>query len=301
MPTARTRAVVLALAVTVALLLGAGPSAEAEPSGGADRLPKPSAVTSFWSGTIQPGATKTWHWNNAPAQRIYQVGLSPAGATTTKTCQFEVVKNWYETTYPGEREFYWRIQNVGGLACGTTVLLTAVVADATTALGTIAPGSSVTIDRPFQHLGDRLDLFGLTASGATASTDCRVRVESALESFEPEPEWAITVRNDGSAACAATLLSGTTVQPAFASLKLGQLDPGSAVNVVWNNANPLSAAHVVNPAVGEYNQCAVQVTRLYYRQRLNRGGATERELVFRIERTDGGPTCSVFADLAMTT
>ena len=39
----------------------------------------------FYSGTVAAGGTRTYHWNNVPTGASYTVGLTPKGASTTRT------------------------------------------------------------------------------------------------------------------------------------------------------------------------------------------------------------------------
>ncbi|WP_224369842.1 hypothetical protein [Hyalangium versicolor] len=87
-----------------------------------------SANSSWSTGSLSPGASGTWVWNNAnPLDRVYAAGLSPAGASTVTPCQLEVTKTYYQqkinTDGTAEREFYLTVENVGSLTCSGTILL----------------------------------------------------------------------------------------------------------------------------------------------------------------------------------
>ena len=309
MPVSPSRVVSLALGavVTASLLLGTGGGVGAEPLPGTDRSATPSAaVTSLWSGTVQPGGTRTWHWNNAPVGRIYQVGLSPSGATTTTTCRFEVVKSWYETTHLGEREFYWRIENVGSLACGTHVVLTAVVADDDAHLGWLDPGHTYVTGTIDPSDDGKVSLIGASATGATRAADCRMRVSRlTYHSYQYRAERRThiisRITNDATIGCDLTRLEGE--RPVAAQFSLGAFAIDQVKGFVWNNANPVMSAFVLEiqgtSRVG--SECLFEVTRQYYRQRLN-DGSPERELVFFVRRTDDlgtGGTCGANALLGV--
>lgn len=74
----------------------------------ADGVGIQSLTTSFFTGTVSPGVTQTWKWNNAPSGLSYVVGLSPKGASTTQDCLFEVTRSWNQDNFGGEREFLVR-------------------------------------------------------------------------------------------------------------------------------------------------------------------------------------------------
>ena len=88
-----------------------------------------TTANSSWStGSMSPGASGTWVWNNAnPLDRVYAPGLSPAGAVGSTPCQLEVTKSYYQqvinTDGTTERKFYLTVQNTGTLTCSGTVLL----------------------------------------------------------------------------------------------------------------------------------------------------------------------------------
>lgn len=84
--------------------------------------------SSWSSGTLAPGASSSWVWNNAnPLDRVYVPGLVPAGASTTTPCQLEVTRTGYQqfinASGTTERKFNLTITNVGALSCSGTFLL----------------------------------------------------------------------------------------------------------------------------------------------------------------------------------
>ena len=84
----------------------------------------PAHATLDWSGysgTMAPGASMTRKWNNSRTNAVYQVGLSPVGASTSADCEFEVTNQWYDRLNSGEREFFYTIKNIGSISCGTNI------------------------------------------------------------------------------------------------------------------------------------------------------------------------------------
>jgi hypothetical protein len=87
-----------------------------------------NAVSSWSTGTINPGASKGWVWNNAnPLTRVYGPGLSPTGASGSTPCQLQVSPTSYQqfinSDLSVERKFFLTVKNIGSLACSGTVLL----------------------------------------------------------------------------------------------------------------------------------------------------------------------------------
>jgi hypothetical protein len=99
-------------------------------------------ASSWYSGSVAPGATQHWYWNNSSLTGAYKVGLSPIGASTTGPCQFEVTRAWDVQQYGGEREFHFNIKNTGGITCGTNILLGWQERASTWATGGIEVGAS---------------------------------------------------------------------------------------------------------------------------------------------------------------
>jgi hypothetical protein len=100
-----------------------------------------NAFTSWSSGGVNPGASQGWTWNNAnPLNASHLVGLSPTGATSTATCQFEVTRSWYSRQPSGERRFHFTIRNVGTIACVATILLASTTTSTSWSNGSLAPG-----------------------------------------------------------------------------------------------------------------------------------------------------------------
>ncbi|GLZ81562.1 hypothetical protein Afil01_63690 [Actinorhabdospora filicis] len=91
------------------------------------RLANATTSTSWSTGALSPGASGTWHWNNAnPLTAVYLPGLSPQGASGLQSCDLEITAEWYLqrlNSGTAEREFYLTVKNVGSLACTGTVLL----------------------------------------------------------------------------------------------------------------------------------------------------------------------------------
>lgn len=68
------------------------------------------------TGTLNPGQSRAWLWNNArSAQNIYLVGVYPA-QVEDGACAIEV-STQYRTQPNGENEFIYRAKNVGDVAC----------------------------------------------------------------------------------------------------------------------------------------------------------------------------------------
>jgi hypothetical protein len=184
------------------------------------------AASSWSTGTVSPGGTQGWTWNNAnPLTAAHFVNVSPTGATGTSTCEFEVTRSWYGQQPGGERRFYFYLKNVGTIACGGTVLLaTNVDANSSWATGTIPPGGAVAWFWNNANPLDRVYVPGVSPLGATSTTSCELEmlpsfyVEMLNADHTTQRRYYIGVKNAGTISCSGTVL-------------LNYLDP-------WNT-NPL--------------------------------------------------------------
>lgn len=281
-----------ALALVVAAGAFTAPVASAAPAVG-----DVQAQAAFYSGTIAAGGTQTWHWNNAnPHTTSYVVGLSPKGASTTADCQFEVTRTWYAQQYGGEREFWWTIKNVGGIACATDINLYALPKTSSWSTGGVNPGQSKTYHWNNANPANSTYVVGFAPNGATNSAACQFETtrEWYVEQPGGEREFYFTVRNAGSIACTADiLLSAKTTNTSFST---GYVAAGASAGKTWNNANPLTAAYIVGFSSVTPN-CQFEVTRSWYAQRINATGSTEREFRHTI-RNAGAVGCSATEYLA---
>jgi hypothetical protein len=83
-------------------------------------------------GVLSPGQSVTPHWNNAHTdQSVYVVGVLPQ--LTTGTCAMEVNTS-YRTQPSGENEFYYRVTNVGSVACSAQLRHVSLPVDQTFSL-----------------------------------------------------------------------------------------------------------------------------------------------------------------------
>lgn len=87
-----------------------------------------TARTSWSTGTLSPGSTITWWWNNAnPHNRVYVPGVSPLGATSSTPCELELLPTSYReemnADHSLQRRYYMGVKNVGTVSCSGTFLL----------------------------------------------------------------------------------------------------------------------------------------------------------------------------------
>jgi hypothetical protein len=75
------------------------------------------------AGTMVPGEYRAFHWNNSSPDLAYLAGASPIGATSSASCQIEVVRTWYKEQSSGELEFHYLLHNPGTLTCSADVRL----------------------------------------------------------------------------------------------------------------------------------------------------------------------------------
>jgi hypothetical protein len=253
-------------------------------------------VSSWYSGSVAPGVTQHWYWNNSSATAAFKVGLSPTGASTTGPCQFEVTRSWDVQQYGGEREFHFNIKNIGSIACGTNILLGSQTRSATWATGGIAAGASKSWTWNNANPLTASHVIGVAPSGATSGNPCELEVTNTWYSQQPttgERELKFTVKNTGAIACQGDIQLAviTNVNSSWSS---GFLSPGATKTWVWNNANPLDRIYAtgVSPtgAAGAYS-CDLKVSRTYYQQKINTDGTAEREYYLTIQNV-GSLTCA---------
>jgi hypothetical protein len=190
-------------------------------------------VASWQSGTVAPGATQHWYWNNANLTAAYHVGLSPFGGNLYSHCMFEVTRTWEAQKYGGEREFHFYIKNISNLSCGTNILLAWKPRSSTRETGGIEPGWSRGFTWIVPTTGDRAAYFvGVSPSGATSSNPCQLEVTPTYY-FRNSSElqlW-IGVKNVGTIACQGAIQLAATTS-AHTSVSIPTLDSG--VSQTWD-------------------------------------------------------------------
>lgn len=194
---------------------------------GANVLLQSQAPSNTWAiGTVSPGATASYTWNNAnPLTATHFVNVSPSGATGASNCELEVTRSYYSQLSSGERKFNFQIKNVGSLACSGTVLLsTNTNVNSSWSTGTLSPGATAAWYWNNANPRNRVYVPGLSPLGATGANTCQLELlpTSYLEQTNADEtsqrRYYIGVKNVGSIACSGTLL-------------INYLDP--------NNTNPL--------------------------------------------------------------
>lgn len=245
--------------------------------------------SSWFSGTIAPGATKGWVWNNAPSTLAFQVGLSPIGASTSAPCKLEVFRTFDSQTPSGEREFYLYVKNTGTISCGGTVLLGSETRFGSLAIGGLAPGASKSFLWNNANPTTASHIIGVDPSGATSANPCQMEVTRVwyTQQSSGERELRFTIKNIGAIACQGSanmaLAGGET-----SSWGTGVIAAGDSKTVHWNNANPLDRIYVpaLSPGGAPFiSPCTLEVTSSYYRQIINTTGSPEREFYFTIKNS----------------
>lgn len=254
-----------------------------------------TTLASWYSGSVAPGASQYWSWNNAFPTAAYTVGLSPVGASTTGACRFEVIRAWDVQQYSGEREFHFIIRNIGSITCGTNILIESRERSNTWLTGGIDPGASKSWTWNNANPLTAAHLVGVSPSGATSTQPCQLEVTRSWYGQRPggEREFYFTVQNVGSIACQGAIQLAT-ITSSSSSWSTGSLSPGTSKSWVWNNANPLDRVYAtgLSPAGASGSSiCQLEVTRSYYQQVINSTGTTEREYHLTV-RNVGSLTCS---------
>lgn len=288
--TTKSLARLLAGIAAVAAPLAMTATATAAPAAPAERQLNTAGTAviqphaTWYSGTIAPGGTQNWVWNNAPATAVYKVALSPVGASTTADCEFETTRSWDVQQPGGEREFHWTIKNVGTIACGTNVLLSSLSAGNSWASGGIDAGDSKSWTWNNANPLDAAYLAGVAPSGATSSSSCQFEVTSSSYVDQPsgEREFRFTVKNTGTIACQGTVLLAK--KSAGNSFAIGPIGSGNTGSYVWHNA-PTDLVFLLgltpNGATSS-TACQLKITRSWYQQRIKADGTATRELLFNV-------------------
>lgn len=235
-------------------------------------------AATWFTGTVAAGGTQGWTWTNAPADAVYVVGYNPAGATTSATCQFETISTRYVRLFSGERQFQLTLKNVGSIACGAIVQLTAVTSAVYVNTGGVNPGGVQTYlwNIPWSTIW----LVGLNPSGATSSAACQFQVTRTwiVQPGADLRQLWVEVKNVGSVTCQADVrLGSTSIGPQFS---ITTMSGGSTWSTTWNNANPTTSAYVISPSPqGSWPTfCQFEVTRVVYIQRVNSDGSSQRQI-----------------------
>lgn len=137
---------------------------------------------------------------------------------------------------------------------------------------------------------------GLSPTGASTSAPCRFEVTRTWDAqvYGGERKFYFLVQNVGTIACATNILL-TSVASA-ATWSTGGLNPGQSGSWVWNNANPLTASHLVGLSPNGSTTsapCQLEVVRSWY-VRLPSG---ERKFWFTVKNV-GAIACSADVRLA---
>lgn len=288
------RAIVGCAAVAVVALAGA-PAAGAAPSGPAVKAAGigdgKAASTILLTGTMAPGASADRGWNHIPAGNVYDVGLSPQGASTTATCAFEVTREWYTQLSDGTRTFWWTVKNVGTIACSAQMLLTARPTTASLGPYALEPGSSISKEWNID-LTKPVFIAGTSPTGATSSSNCSMEITQSWfgRTSAGSIHMFVVLKNVGSIACSSKIQFSNLAKTS--TVQTASIGAGSTYPTVWNNINPLDTARWSAMSPSSTVNCKLELTRKVYAQRVwSDGSGTKRELQFSVKNV-GGVSCS---------
>jgi len=272
----------------------AAAAAEAKAAGASVIMP-PGAVSSWFSGSVAPGATQHWFWNNSSLTAAFKVGLSPVGASTTSPCQFQVTRAWDVQQFGGEREFHFFVRNTGAIACGANILLAAQDRIATWSTGGIGAGASQTWTWNNANPLNGSYFVGMSPSGATSANTCELEVTRSwyTQLSTGERKFNFTLRNAGAIACQGDVQLALTTA-ADSSWSNGTVGAGASSSWVWNNANPLTRTYVpgLSPTgASGSNTCQLEVTSTTYQQVIRSDGTAERKFFLTVKNV-GTSSCS---------
>lgn len=181
---------------------------------GANILLDSKARSSTWeTGGMEPGTSKSWTWNNAnPITASYFVGVSPSGATSANSCMLEVTRTWYVEQTTGEREFKFTVKNIGAIACQGDVQLAA-----TSSVPSIFSTSTIGVGATHLYVWNnanpltRLYVAGLVPA-ASSATACQLEITQTYykqiidTDGSAERKFYMVIKNIGALACGASIL-----------------------------------------------------------------------------------------------
>jgi hypothetical protein len=277
-------AVVGCAAVAVAALAGA-PVADAGPLEG-----QALAAGTFFSGTYTPGQAVDWH-KPAALNVVYDVGLSPQGASSSTPCAFEVTRDWYKQLPSGAREYWWTLKNVGTISCATQVQLTEQASNAALGPYALDPGGSTAKEWNID-LGKPVYQVGASPTGATPSSACAMEITRTWYGRTASGGVHVfaILKNVGTIACSAQIRF-TNKTSAQNFLQLPVIAAGATTSKTWTNVDPVTSAYWSGSIPSSSNvNCKLELTRKVYAQRVTAAG-TKRELQLQIKNV-GAVACS---------
>lgn len=160
-----------------------------------------TSVRSWSAGTLAPGTSKSYVWNNANSA-IYQANTAGVQTGTADApCQITVTAQSYQRLASGARRFNLTVKNTDAVSCDATVYLALLTADRSGSTGTLSPGQSKSWFWHNSDLRNQVYIAGATPNAAASGTcqlgvTWKVRVTAAGEA-----QFWWTVRNIGSTAC----------------------------------------------------------------------------------------------------
>jgi hypothetical protein len=230
-----------------------------------------------FTGTLAPWATKTAVWKNVLPDQVYDVSLSPVGASSSQDCRMQV-RTWNEQRPEGNRDFWYTVQNVGPLACAANVMVYRIPGTVVRSTGGLAPGETKRFEQT--SIDDsKVYRLGLLPSGSTSRDPCKLKVVRSwyTHRFQGDVatvfDVAYVVMNVGKIACQGDILLGSA--PIEHSRSIGELGPYWDVTKYWNNA---STATAYVPGLQPNLGCKLELLGSHDVQRINGDGSVEREV-----------------------
>jgi hypothetical protein len=197
-----------------------------------------TSVRSWSAGTLAPGTSKSYVWNNANSD-IYQVNTAGIRTGTTDApCQIAVTAQSYQRTASGARRFSFTIRNTDAVSCDVSVYLALITADRSASTGMLSPGQSKSWYWRNSDLRNQVYIAGATPNTAAAGT-CQLDVAWKVRvTATGEGQFWWTVRNIGSTACDGLWQLGWL--PVDETTRFPDDDPPSAVGSQRSLNSPVS-------------------------------------------------------------
>ncbi|WP_203912213.1 hypothetical protein [Rhizocola hellebori] len=174
------------------------------------------APANWYTPVLKPGEISTHTWNNAGLTSSHIPGLVPMGATSSAPCQLEVISRWdvlhYDEAGGVEREFKFKVANVGAISCMGAILLGSSSINLPWIANMMAPGEVGTFARNNANPLDKVYAIGIKPSHTQSGFSCEFGVQRRwyLQRINldgtPEREFWFTVKNVGNLLCGPNIL-----------------------------------------------------------------------------------------------
>lgn len=211
-----------------------------------------AAVARLDSGTVQPGESTSLQVDASPYPgMVLEATLLPYVSRGTQPCRFRLDRTWYDQRWGGPRLFRITVTNIGGIACGTEVVVGTVKAHKTWS-ATINAGTEQGWHMNNANPLTMVYLAGVTPRGTSETRDCQIQITRTWYVQQPsgEREFHFRARNTGSASCTVDIMLARKQHLGSTPPERPELwlNPGDAT-ILFPNYPPEMADEVLVPGL----------------------------------------------------